>query len=386
MFAVFASIFAIGAAAASADGTCMLQQRSHISKSHSGVHHHHYHHKHGIPFAMPKEGRPHGCLSQMYETSKMPSVSVVIPYLHENFTLIEHTIGSLLANTPPELLDEILFVDDANAQGWDYTAALQALHPKVKVHRNEKRQGLIKAKVTGASVTKSPVIVFLEPHIIANRQWLEPLLAQLAAEPQSVAVPIIDIIPEANTDAYEYVGSPMYGGFGWNLEFTWPGTAKSRNQSMKPTDAFNMPALSGGIFAITRDWWERSGTYDSQMTEWGGEQIEMSLRMWRCGGAIRSLPCSRIGHMFRQTRPYTFHGEAGQRNNERVAAVWLENHIKDAAKADPNQFANLAGAGNIDERLALKKKLQCKTMDWYLDNIYPELKKARTALWFPSSD
>jgi len=299
----------------------------------------------------------------------------VIPYLHENFTLIQHTVGSVLANTPPELLDEILFVDDGNTQAFSYAEAIRALHPKVRVHHNDQRQGLIKAKVTGASLTTSPVIVFLEPHCIANRQWLEPLLEQLAREPQSAAVPIIDVIPEAHTDRYNYI-DPMYGGFGWNLEFTWPDTVSSRNHSWKPTDPFDMPSMSGGLFAITRDWWERSGTYDSKMTEWGGEQIEMSLRMWRCGGAVRSIPCSRIGHMFRGARPYVFHGEAARRNNARVAAVWLENHIQDAANADRGEFGDLSVAGNIDERLALKKRLHCKDMDWYLDNVYPELKKA----------
>jgi len=309
----------------------------------------------------------------------MPTVSVVIPYLHENFELIEHTVGSLLKNTPPELLDQILFVDDANDEAHSYTAALRALHPKVAVHRNENRQGLIKAKVTGASVTTSPVIVFLEPHCIANRQWLEPLLMQLAAEPQSVAVPVIDIIPEKRTNEYDYVDS-LYGGFDWTLTFNWAGTAQSRNSSWKEPEPFAMPTLSGGLFAITRDWWERSGTYDSQMTEWGGEQIEMSLRMWRCGGAIRALPCSRVGHMFREARPYKFHTEAYYRNNRRVAAVWLENHVADAAKADKNQFGDLSGIGSIDERLALKKRLGCKDMDWYLKNVYPELGKSRMPL------
>merc|ERR1719329_2102714 len=100
-------------------------------------------------------------------------------------------------------------------------------------------------------MTKSPVIVFLEPHCIANRQWLEPLLEQLAAEPKSVAVPIIDIIPEENTNKYEYV-SPMYGGFNWKLDFTWSDTVTARNSSWKSPEPFPMPALSGGLFAITR--------------------------------------------------------------------------------------------------------------------------------------
>lgn len=369
--ALLACLLALTGAKAS-DGTCLLQRRSGISK------HTQFEEHFGIKFPMPHEGRHHACRAQVYDTAKMPTVSVIIPYLHENYTLIERTVGSLLANTPENLLDQILLIDDANDEEFSYASKLHALHPKVVVHRNSERQGLIKAKVTGAAMTTSPVIVFLEPHCIANRQWLEPLLTQLAAEPQSVAVPIIDIIPEANTDEYTYV-SPMYGGFDWNLVFNWGDTVHSRNSSWKEPEAFPMPALSGGLFAITRDWWLKSGTYDSKMTEWGGENIEQSLRIWRCGGAIRALPCSRVGHMFREKRPYIFHGEASRINNERVAAVWLENHIVDAARSDKGQYGDLSHAGSIDERLALKKSLGCKNMDWYLNNIYPELKAKSSA-------
>jgi polypeptide N-acetylgalactosaminyltransferase len=362
--AVLAYAFALAATQLhkQSDGVCLLQHRSGVAKLN------------GVPsFPMPTEGRPHACRTRQYDTSKMPNVSLVIPYLHENVTLIERTIASLLANTPHHLLDEILMVDDANDETYSYASRLRALHPKVKVHRNSERQRLIKAKVTGAAMTTSPVIVFLEPHCIANRHWLEPLLEQLAAEPQSVAVPIIDVIPEENTNSYVYI-DPQVGGFDWRLEFNWGDVIRNRNSSWKEPEAFAMPALSGGLFAITRDWWERSGTYDSQMIEWGGENIEMSLRMWRCGGSIRGVPCSRVGHMFRKTRPYSFHGEASRKNNDRVAAVWLDNHISDAVRADPGQFSDLSPAGSIDDRLALKKNMGCKSMDWYLDTIFPELK------------
>lgn len=349
------------------DGVCLLQHRKPgVVKLPA----------HAFPsFPIPAEGRPDACINQQYDTSKMPTVSVVIPYLHENFTLIEHTIGSLLANTPEHLLDEILMVDDANDEGYSYAEKLRALHPKVTVHHNIKRQGLIKAKVTGAAKTSSPVIVFLEPHCIANKQWLEPLLAQLAADPQSVAVPIIDIIPEANTDKYDYI-EPMVGGFDWKLVFNWGKAIRDRNVSWKQPDPFPMPALSGGLFAITRDWWERSGTYDSQMVEWGGENIEQSLRVWRCGGSLMGVPCSRVGHMFRASRPYSFHAAASTKNNDRLAAVWLENHIKDVVRSNPGQSSDLSFGGDISDRLALKKRLQCKSMDWYLTNVYPELKAA----------
>merc|ERR1719265_83646 len=129
-------------------------------------------------------------------------------------------------------------------------------------------------------------------------------------------------------------------------------TPSHNNKTWADPDPFPMPALSGGLFAITREWWERSGTYDTEMLEWGGENVEMSLRIWRCGGKLVALPCSRVGHMFRRGRPYSFHGEATAKNNKRVAAVWLDNHIANAVKANDDMFSDLSGVGDIVECFA----------------------------------
>jgi polypeptide N-acetylgalactosaminyltransferase len=92
-----------------------------------------------------------------------------------------------------------------------------------------------------------------------------------------------------------------------------------------------------------------------------------------CGGTLLILPCSHVGHVFRKQTPYSFPGGTNKvifRNNRRLVDVWTDEYVSYFHKVIPD--LNTVEAGDISDRIQLRKKLNCKNFKWYLENIYME--------------
>merc|ERR1719160_2454277 len=178
----------------------------------------------------------------------------------------------------------------------------------------------------GVEAAKAPVIVFMEAHCIVNRDWLQPLLQRIVDDPKSLAMPNLDVIPQDNWELY-YPGHPGHWRFEWNLNLIFTNPDPSLHDRREP---FPTPATSGGIFAMRKDWFQHLGLYDGAMLEWGGDHVEMTMKVWRCGGRIEIVPCSRIGHLFRDPahRPYDVDVNQVVRNYARLARIWAKDHLK----------------------------------------------------------
>ena len=223
-----------------------------------------------------------------YDVKSGQGVSIIMPYLNESWFQANKTIRSILQTTPPQLLHEILLIDDGNEPGseeFDWGARAMEIEPeKIKVHRNEQREGLIRSKNLGAALSSSSTLVFLEPHMIFNPGWLEPLLDALE-DGHTIVTPHLDGL----LDRYFKRGLEGYmirpytiGGFDFSFTFNWFATPDRRDPNWESPDNFYSPAFSGGVFAIRKEEFNRFGGFDHGMRDWGGENVEMSLKVrWK---------------------------------------------------------------------------------------------------------
>jgi len=160
----------------------------------------------------------------------------------------------------------------------------------IDILRSTARIGLIQARILGAQRAKGKVLTFLDAHCEATIGWLQPLLRRIEQQPKAVVCPVIDIIND-QTFAYSRSFDSHWGAINWGLSFRWFSVGRRELKRMRlrnydQTSTYRSPIMAGGLFSISRQYFFDLGTYDSALKIWGGENIEMSLRVWQCGGRI----------------------------------------------------------------------------------------------------
>ncbi|XP_041808477.1 polypeptide N-acetylgalactosaminyltransferase 10-like [Chelmon rostratus] len=314
------------------------------------------------------------CKQKLY-AEKLPNTSIIIPFHNEGWSSLLRTVHSVLNRSPPQLIAEVILVDDFSDKEHLKVALEEYMMrmPKVRILRTKKREGLIRTRLLGAASAKGEVITFLDSHCEANINWLPPLLDRIAQNRKTIVCPMIDVIDHDNFGYDTQAGDAMRGAFDWEMYYKRIPIPPEL-QGDDPSDPFESPVMAGGLFAVDRKWFWELGGYDIGLEIWGGEQYEISFKVWMCGGRMEDIPCSRVGHIYRKYVPYKVPGGISlAKNLKRVAEVWMDEYAEYVYQRRP-EYRHLS-AGDMTAQKELRNRLNCKSFKWFMNEVAWDLPK-----------
>jgi len=328
--------------------------------------------------------RPEQCKEKSY-IKDLPVVSIVVIFRDEPLSTLLRTVYGILDTCPDHLLEEIVLVDDGSVMKDTIIGVkihVANLH-KVKMIRNEKSMGLMNARHRGISEITSDHFIVLDAHVEFNVGWLEPILYRLKQEPKAL---LTSDIAQIDKETFEIHHGPFDKAFlcfeqvSLNEQFAHYSDEYLRKRNGK-VDPIEICIFRGMMMAMNKHFYFQIGGFDTGMEVWGIEHIEMSVKVWLCGGRVELVPCSIVAHLFRitpwqtveKTNTYVF------KNKLRFAEVWMDGSVKKLMIDSLSKGHPTIDSGDLTKRKEIRDQNKCQSYSFFMQKI----KSLTDGIYFP---
>lgn len=370
------------------------------------------------------------CGHYRFDDSAFPSVSVIITTQNEQSGMLTLTVHTLLARTPPSILQQIIIVDDNGKDQYRQLLNesefndLPKASEKVIIITNTEREGVARSRMRGARKATGDVLMFIDSHVeMLSGTWAQHLLLPILENPLTLAAQTLDIISDLDWTYGPGSGDLLYGVINTDFWFSYQRARFGDEHDKMDREApgrrlpYETPFVAGSLFAVRRDTFETFGGYDEGMFVWGGENTDFAIKVWTCGGRVVMVPCSRVGHMYRihikdtgrwpptipqellqsigfdQNKEFRIRGGSTSdftkvitRNNIRVLERWARSstartgyyqHLFGGNGSLPDDWKVFADQMDSDtyaiEQRRYIRKNGCRNFDWFDKHVYVKL-------------
>lgn len=298
-------------------------------------------------------------------------VTIIIVFHNEYIGVILRSLYSIVTHTPKALIHEIIYVDDASTSNYlseeftFYIEKTRAAIKNIRVIRLAKRLGANRAIFEGIkSVSNTEHLVIFTQVLDVNRNWLPPLLNPLLKNPQTVSVPVHEF---KHWKHNETVVFDKRGVFDLRMQYTELPRLKMTAEIVN----FRSPLIPPrGLFVISKKFLTKINENSDTLGGQDGNFIDLSLKIWTCGGRIIKVPCSRASHNFLESG---FH-DAFIRDRKKLHEEFetIINTWFDEYKEIYQNILSSQNKNNTFKKSAKPKN--CKTFKWFLAKVAPDLK------------
>ncbi|KAH8360789.1 hypothetical protein KR084_002286 [Drosophila pseudotakahashii] len=323
------------------------------------------------------------------DSDGMKPVAVIVIFRNEQLVVLLRTLHSLVERTPKHLLSELILVDDhSDTDFWIEKLSvyffdryvLRYIHPKARILHLNEPVGLIEARVLASKKAKADNLVFVDAQVEFTDGWLTPLLNTISEQSLTLATPILDGLDEQNLAYHRSV--ERRGIFDWSLRRREvPLSEDIKKRLPKP---YEVAAVRTSVFAIPAQWFQDLSNFDKQLRGSGAAEIELSFKVWRSGGRVVQVPCSRVGHLQPNNQDYlkrygNLHimGKELLWNLKRIVEVWIDD--PQSKSVIYNYLPDLISfpITDISSSRQLYQDYDCLSFIEFINEIMPELLKIR---------
>jgi GT2 family glycosyltransferase len=182
--------------------------------------------------------------------------------------------------------DELVIVDNASSDGTAQRA--RSLGERLRVIETGENLGFAAGCHVGASSTRAPLLLFLNPDCEPQPECIERLRSASREHPDWGSWQAAVLLPDGRINTSG--GVVHYLGIGWAGDCERPSIEL-------PAHDREIAFPSGAAMVVRRTLWTELGGLDREYFMYG-EDLDLGLRLWLSGHRVGLVPAARVIHSY----------------------------------------------------------------------------------------